>query len=360
MVTPAGQIGMSDVNIELGSPSTTQRALGDAVTRSLAGVPTGAISLNNLRSQRALISSGGTQTISGGYVTHNFTASGTFIITKNVKQVATTLEYIVVGGGGAGGKAVSRCAGGGGGGGVLVGTYPVAAGTLLPGTNVNVGAGGDGSLPASGNPSSIAWTPPLIPTHVYGWGGGAGGGTVTPTTGEAGTPGSSITPGGGSSGGGGKDGAGGGTGVAPGAAGGSGQNPQACPGPNFSGGGGGGAGGVAGGNATTTSAGPGGTGRVVPFTSPGTYGGGGGGSGQRGPGSTSFTAGSGHGPGGGGPGAVCDPASGPGVGTFATANSGGGGGGGCQLWPVPCVPPPLHGFGGNGGSGRVAIRYLGT
>jgi alpha-tubulin suppressor-like RCC1 family protein len=49
MTTPTGTISLSDVNIELGRSATAQINMNDADVRTLAGVPSGAISMNDLR-----------------------------------------------------------------------------------------------------------------------------------------------------------------------------------------------------------------------------------------------------------------------------------------------------------------------
>jgi hypothetical protein len=53
MALPTGTISMSQVNTELGKSSTAQISLNDADVRSLAGVPSGAISMDDLRGQSA-------------------------------------------------------------------------------------------------------------------------------------------------------------------------------------------------------------------------------------------------------------------------------------------------------------------
>lgn len=49
MTLPTGTISMSQVNTELGRSSTASISLGESAVRTLAGVPSGAISMNNLR-----------------------------------------------------------------------------------------------------------------------------------------------------------------------------------------------------------------------------------------------------------------------------------------------------------------------
>lgn len=49
MALPTGTISMSQVNTELGRSSTATISLGETAVRTLAGVASGAISMNNLR-----------------------------------------------------------------------------------------------------------------------------------------------------------------------------------------------------------------------------------------------------------------------------------------------------------------------
>ena len=54
MTTPAGTIGMSDVNIELSKTSTALVTLNDGDVRTLAAVPSGIISMDDLRNKSAI------------------------------------------------------------------------------------------------------------------------------------------------------------------------------------------------------------------------------------------------------------------------------------------------------------------
>jgi hypothetical protein len=120
----------------------------------------GAIASGNIRA------TGGTISTYGRYRVHEFTSSGTFIITSG----RGLIEYIVVAGGGAGGYGNIYGAGGGGGaGGLIEGSQLVGPGTYT----ITVGAGGsqtpNGSVP--GNPSSLSG-PGM--TTVTSMGGGSG------------------------------------------------------------------------------------------------------------------------------------------------------------------------------------------
>ena len=62
MALPTGTISMSQVNTELGRSSTATISLGETAVRTLAGVASGAISMDNLRGK----SNGATWTPDGG------------------------------------------------------------------------------------------------------------------------------------------------------------------------------------------------------------------------------------------------------------------------------------------------------
>lgn len=227
----SGAIDFSDINVELGVAANTQRSLGDANSRGLAGIASGAIRL------------------------------GTDFYGKS--NAPPSVYYMVVGGGGGGGPN----AGGGGGGGSIRTNVPSPfsgptinpAATVLPrssGLSFNIGIGGGGS---SGRGTPV---PPAVPSGsggnstisgpfgtFTGIGGGGGGGDPPAAaggkSGGCGGGGRYWNAGGGASGN-------QGVAVTQGFAGGPGRAPGQ---PNSSGGGGGGilgAGGVisAGGGAT--------------------------------------------------------------------------------------------------------------
>lgn len=94
MVLPTGQISMSQVNTELGRTATASLNLNDAAVRSLAGRPTGAISLNDLRGKGSAVSvvyTGGAGSTSNlGTYTFNTVAIGTASTGRLVVATAST------------------------------------------------------------------------------------------------------------------------------------------------------------------------------------------------------------------------------------------------------------------------------
>ena len=256
--------------------------------------------------------------------------------------VSTPFQVLVVAGGGGGG---AEMGGGGGGGGVIYNSNVVLTPSTTP-FSVVVGAGGAGTPEGSGRPrGSNGANSSFNGLNAIGGGGGASGHNYNSS--PAGVGGS----------GGGASGAGGVGNISYG-----GKEAAGTPGQGFAGGagtgtwypgGGGGAGGVGFSQPAT-----GGPGIQYAAISPYYWGGGGGGSGHSGPGGDG-------GIGGGGGGAKSLTSGGLGInngtggqngestpGGNAGANTGGGGGGGAHY--------NTNNKGGDGGSGIVIIKYLGT
>ena len=302
--------------------------------------------------------SGGTETTSGDYKIHTFTADGNFVVTAGgLPAGSDKVSYMVVAGGGGGG---GDHGGGGGAGGFREGKCssdpytdsPLDAGVGLSVTAqtypITVGAGGAGGegQPSPNNPSGQGtWGTPgnnSIFSTITSTGGGGGAKEPYPY----GQPTTSIDGGVGRPGGSGGGGSYTASGTPQGGTGGTGNTPPVSPPQGNNGGtspsvgsgspynaGQGGGGATAAGTGVAGSAGcaGGGAGATTSITaSPVAYAGGGGGA----------RGGSG-GSGGGGNGGN------PGNGTSGTTNRGVGGGGG---YPDPQT-------GGAGGSGIVVIRY---
>jgi len=128
---------------------------------------------------QGVVATGGARNDVGGYRTHTFLSSGSFVVTNG-----GSVDYLVVGGGGSGGgNSSTRSGGGGGAGGYLTGTVSLAAGTYA----ITVGAGGQAlvtqTAASDGGASSIG-------TTVSVTGGGAGA-SVSGTTAVAGRAGGS-------------------------------------------------------------------------------------------------------------------------------------------------------------------------
>ncbi len=252
------------------------------------------------------------------YAVHDFTQVGTS--TFNVESLgqitgANQAQYMILAGGGGGS---SDDAGGGGGGGMLEGTAEIAPGSYT----VVVGAGGARTPAGSSANGSNGGNSSVFGITAIGGGGGGfqgvngnnggsgGGGGHFPSAGGLGTAGQGFNGGRGHTAAGGSWSAGGG-----GGAGGPGNNGQE--------------------GSSTSSLG--GIGRISNITGSATYYGGGGGGQYRGRQSAGGLGGGGAG--GGDPFAGSDGVNGLG---------GGGGGGGNDTNSL---------LGGNGGSGRVIIRY---
>lgn len=239
----SGPISLNDVNVELGLAGTTLISMNQASVRTLAGVPSGAISMQNLQGKanqfaftissnqlnanlRTLaVNAGWNQTTkviatvgSGVWIYSNST--GTPALTVNGSfpggvELVNNGNIIGMGGnGGAGGTGTSG-SGGGAGGAAIATSVPV---TIINNSNIGGGGGGGGGG-GYYNVGDYSGT-------NYGGGGGGGGrtGLTNSSGGSAGLGSSNGSPGdagtsssagaGGGSGGGGNGGAGGNWGTA--------------------------------------------------------------------------------------------------------------------------------------------------
>jgi len=146
-------ISMSQVNDELGYPSTQQISLNDAAVRSLFARPSGEIALLDGLGKSSVPSVLIGHTHSGSYGGYSFAVfggSGTISFTGN-----KSVQALLVGGGGAGGSAGG---GGGGGGGFLETTIAMSADTPH---SIIIGGGGVAvdppitGVPTAGNATYI-------------------------------------------------------------------------------------------------------------------------------------------------------------------------------------------------------------
>lgn len=339
---------MSQVNTELCNPSTSTITLNDTKVRGIAKIPSGTISMDDLRGETApFVMSGGTKLTPGdGYVYHFFTSTTSITYYPNCSPFS--IDMVLVGGGG---NSTGTLAGGGGAGGFR----QVSVNLPNPSYPNTIKVGGAGGFSyAFGVYSPMGGTNPSgNPGQAAAGASGAGGGGLNPQYGGSGPINSYPTPIGnpggdsfctptnlrGAGGGGGADEPGG-----------------SPPGPNPSN--------------SQRSGGGGGDGKyVVGWPIPPSYGhskpdgtsptiyqyfsAGGGGCSVRTPAPpVSFVFGGGGGRGGGGDGGIYDttPSSNPSNASNGDANTGGGAGG-----PAGFSPPPSNYT--YGGSGIVIIRY---
>ena len=322
------------INLELGRSATATSSLNESDLRTLAGEPSGEISLSDFYGASLFSASGGIISdyeVSGTlYRAHIFNLPGTFVATGSAD-----ITYLIVGGGGGG---AGQWGGGGGAGAVKTASTPIGAGSYAV---VAGEGGGSGDNPSAKRGISGSNSTLTLPggTIIAGGGGGGGGGAGSAPNAPVrpGTAGANGSSGGGAGGGMGASSGPGGAGSSPGTAGGSSNNSS----PAYGSGGGGGAGG-AGTNGSSSSPGTGGIGVQIsnfPATSfgdAGYFGGGGaGGITQSGPGTVA------GGSGGGGDQAF-------GFGMNGHPGTGGGGAGG---------KGPTSQTGGFGGPGTVILRY---
>jgi hypothetical protein len=91
MALPTGTISMSQVNVELGRTSTASISLNETAVRTLAGVASGTISMNNLRGKSAVSwSPAGTASAPGQALSDMFGGGGNDAsVTITCNQAAT-------------------------------------------------------------------------------------------------------------------------------------------------------------------------------------------------------------------------------------------------------------------------------
>jgi len=177
------------INLELGRSATATSSLGESDLRTLAQVPSGAISISNFHGKSNISASGGfTSEPGNGYKYHVFTTSGAFAVSAGNIGV----EYLVVASGGSGSARAGGGAGAGGGlhnipgvpgnGSAMTcppGTYPVtvatSGGSPVSGpTAVQGNKGSDSvfnSITAEGGGAATNHTTTNCPVNIGGCGG---------------------------------------------------------------------------------------------------------------------------------------------------------------------------------------------
>src|SRR6478609_9546351 len=106
MTTPAGTIGMSDVNVELSISSTATVGLNDTVVRELAEISSGQIAMSNLQSKTDvypnnvnwnIVTNTSTQMVSDAQAVTGFTGTITIsysldVVVDNFMNVNATVK----------------------------------------------------------------------------------------------------------------------------------------------------------------------------------------------------------------------------------------------------------------------------
>lgn len=211
MPTPSGTISLNDVNVELGLAGTTTISMNQTNVRSLAGVPSGAISMQNLQNKSSIVvasitisantsnyvldtskvpgySAGKTQvtlTINPSiFVTSTSTGSYAFTV-DNSWTTGDTITIVnngtIFGRGGNGGDGNTGNGNPGGGGGPALLVQRPAS--INNGNRISGGGGGGG-----GGAGWVQGTGTKAgPRYDVGIGGGGGGGIGNGTGGTAGT-----------------------------------------------------------------------------------------------------------------------------------------------------------------------------
>jgi hypothetical protein len=218
MTTPTGQISLNDVNVELGLSGTTLISMNQTSVRTLAGVASGAISMQNLQGKSNRV----TANITISSDTANYTLNTAKVTGYSAGKTDVTLTInsgVVVYSGSTGSYAFTVDTSWASGDTVTI----VNNGTIL-GKGGNGGGGGswrnDGSPGSGGGPALYVQRATSINNvnRIAGGGGGGGGGgsaqcicgkTVVTASGGSGgggigngSPGGSLTSAGGGSGGG--------------------------------------------------------------------------------------------------------------------------------------------------------------
>lgn len=188
MALPAsGAISFNNINAELGVAGTTQASLGQTSYRTLAGVPSGQISMNNFYGKANAF----TFTISSPQTNANLATLGTAAgWPGTAKLVATIAPGIVITSNATGTSALT-----------ISGSFPGGVELINNGTIVgrggNGGAGGNGSSSSPGSPGAVGGPALTVSSAVSinnlgtiaGGGGGGGGGAARPSSPSAGNTG---------------------------------------------------------------------------------------------------------------------------------------------------------------------------
>lgn len=209
MPTPSGQISLGDINVELGLTATAQISMNDTVVRTLAGVVSGEISLQNLQNKSNTFSfnltSGSNLNLRTQAVLAGWTGTSLVIATipagNTISSTSTGASALTVDGSFPNGVQLvnnGTIVGAGGGGG---------QGALNGGRNATAGGGGGTGLTAS-----VAVSVTNNGTIAGGGGGGGGGGVQSYTIGSGKSATTGYSGGGGGGGGAGINAGGGGVG----------------------------------------------------------------------------------------------------------------------------------------------------
>lgn len=182
MTLPAtGPISIGDMNVELGLPRTSQLNLGNALVRTIEGIPTGAIGMGGARGKAYVIA--GNALITSG-------TSYTLPVTSG-----PSINVLVIGGGGGGGGGSGRTfASGyyvGGGGGSSGGASYALNIPVTPGQKVTFQVGGGGtagsvrdgiySSGSGGGPGGDSFFKVNNVAYAYAYGGKGGANSPTGT-----------------------------------------------------------------------------------------------------------------------------------------------------------------------------------